>query len=143
MSLQVTIPAVGESVTSGVISSWLKNDGDTVAKGDALFTLETDKVSTEITADGSGILRVKAAAGAEVKVGEVVATIEEHSVLGGLGGSVAEWLSDQITTSARLIRLGTADEFYHETGEQEHAHEHFDLVPERMAVRLLAALKQP
>ena len=76
MSLEVKIPAVGESVTSGVISAWLKNDGDAVAKGDALLTLDTDKVSTEITADAAGTLRIKAQAGAEVKIGEVVATIE-------------------------------------------------------------------
>jgi 2-oxoglutarate dehydrogenase E2 component (dihydrolipoamide succinyltransferase) len=76
MSLEVKIPAVGESVTSGVISAWLKNDGDAVSKGDALLTLETDKVSTEITADAPGTLRIKAQADAEVKIGEVVATIE-------------------------------------------------------------------
>ena len=76
MSLEVKIPAVGESVTSGMISAWLKKDGDAVAKGDALLTLETDKVSTEITADAAGTLRIKAQAGAEVKIGEVVATIE-------------------------------------------------------------------
>jgi 2-oxoglutarate dehydrogenase E2 component (dihydrolipoamide succinyltransferase) len=77
MSLEVKIPAVGESVTSGMISAWLKNDGDAVGRGDALLTLETDKVSTEITADAAGVLRIKAAAGAEVKIGEVVAVIEE------------------------------------------------------------------
>jgi 2-oxoglutarate dehydrogenase E2 component (dihydrolipoamide succinyltransferase) len=77
MSLEVKIPAVGESVTSGMISAWLKNDGDTVSKGEPLFTLETDKVSTEVTADGAGALRIKAQAGADVKIGEVVATIEE------------------------------------------------------------------
>jgi len=77
MSLEVKIPAVGESVTSGVISAWLKNDGDAVSKGEAILTLDTDKVSTEITADAAGTLRIKAAAGAEVKIGEVVATIEE------------------------------------------------------------------
>ncbi|MEO6788031.1 MAG: 2-oxoglutarate dehydrogenase complex dihydrolipoyllysine-residue succinyltransferase [Chthoniobacteraceae bacterium] len=76
MSLEIKIPAVGESVTSGMISAWLKNDGDTVSRGDALFTLETDKVSTEVTADAAGTLRIKAQAGAEVKIGEVVGLIE-------------------------------------------------------------------
>ena len=86
MSLEVKIPAVGESVTSGMISAWLKNDGDTVNRGDALLTLETDKVSTEITADAAGVLRIKAPAGSDVKVGEVVAVIEE----GGGGAAKAE-----------------------------------------------------
>jgi len=82
MSLEVKIPAVGESVTSGVISAWLKKDGDAVNRGDALLTLETDKVSTEITADAAGTLHIRALAGAEVKIGEVVAVIE-------IGGATA------------------------------------------------------
>jgi 2-oxoglutarate dehydrogenase E2 component (dihydrolipoamide succinyltransferase) len=77
MSLEVKIPAVGESITSGVISEWRKKSGDAVAAGEVLFLLETDKISTEITADKAGILTIKAEAGQEVKVGEVVATIEE------------------------------------------------------------------
>ena len=59
----------------------------------------------------------------------VVATVEEHSVLGGLGGSVAEWLSEQSQGLARLVRFGTRDEFLHLTCEQEEAREHFGLTP--------------
>jgi 2-oxoglutarate dehydrogenase E2 component (dihydrolipoamide succinyltransferase) len=77
MSLEVKIPAVGESITSGVVSVWHKKSGDHVNAGDALFTLETDKVSTEIVAEKSGVLKTLAAEGQEVKIGEVVATIEE------------------------------------------------------------------
>jgi 2-oxoglutarate dehydrogenase E2 component (dihydrolipoamide succinyltransferase) len=75
--MDVTIPTVGESITSGLISAWHKKDGDTVSPGDVLLTLETDKVTTEITADAAGILRIKAPEGQEVKIGEVVATIEQ------------------------------------------------------------------
>jgi len=71
----------------------------------------------------------------------VVATVEEHSVLGGLGGSVAEWLSDQASPRARLVRFGTADEFLHETGEQDEARAHFGLTPEHMAARVASALE--
>lgn len=69
----------------------------------------------------------------------VVATLEEHSVLGGLGGGVAEWLSDQKCCKARLLRIGTPDEFLHEEGEQEHAREHWGLTPAAVARRVLAA----
>ena len=72
MSAEIKIPAVGESITTGLLSVWHKNDGDAVQAGEALFTLETDKVSTEITAEKAGTLRVKAPAGSEVKIGEVV-----------------------------------------------------------------------
>jgi len=77
MSLEIKIPAVGESITSGLLSVWHKSDGETVAAGEPLFTLETDKVSTEITAEKAGTLKIKAQAGSEVKIGETVGTIEE------------------------------------------------------------------
>jgi len=77
MSSEVKIPAVGESITSGLISVWHKKDGESVAAGEALLTLETDKVSTEITAEKAGVLRIKVAAGEEVRIGDVVALLEE------------------------------------------------------------------
>jgi len=77
MSLEIKIPAVGESITSGLLSTWHKNDGDAVNANDALFTLETDKVSTEIVAEKAGTLRVKVPAGSEVKIGDTVGLIEE------------------------------------------------------------------
>jgi len=79
MSVQVKIPAVGESISSGVVSVWHKKSGEQVKKGDPLFTLETDKVSTEIVAEADGILKTKANEGQEVKIGEVVAEIEESA----------------------------------------------------------------
>lgn len=71
---------------------------------------------------------------------KLVATLEEHSVLGGLGGSVAEWLADHASARARLLRCGTADEFLHETAEQEEAREHYGLTAAAMAARIKAAL---
>jgi len=65
-----------------------------------------------------------------------VATIEEHSVLGGLGGSVAEWLTDQREPAARLVRIGTPDESLHLTAEQEAAREHYGLTAAGFAGRL-------
>ncbi|PYL36635.1 MAG: dihydrolipoyllysine succinyltransferase, partial [Verrucomicrobia bacterium] len=46
MAIEVKIPSVGESITSGVVSAWHKKSGELVSEGEALFTLETDKVST-------------------------------------------------------------------------------------------------
>jgi len=76
MSVAVLVPAVGESITSGVISAWHKKDGDHVAVGDLLFTLDTDKVSSEVTALEAGVLKIKVAEGAEVPIGSTVADIE-------------------------------------------------------------------
>src|ERR1700740_3398974 len=57
MNVAVKVPIVGEPNTSGILSPCNKKDGKTVNSGDVLFTLETDKVSTEVTAPESGILR--------------------------------------------------------------------------------------
>jgi pyruvate/2-oxoglutarate dehydrogenase complex dihydrolipoamide acyltransferase (E2) component len=101
MSLEIKIPAVGESITSGLLSVWHKNDGDTVQAGEALFTLETDKVSTEITAEKAGTLRVKAPAGSEVKIGEVVGAIEPAD--SSASAKTAEQMSDD-KSDARQTR---------------------------------------
>ncbi|MBA3960824.1 MAG: 2-oxoglutarate dehydrogenase complex dihydrolipoyllysine-residue succinyltransferase [Chthoniobacterales bacterium] len=79
MSIEVKIPPVGESITSGVVSVWHKKSGDYVAAGEALLTLETDKVSSEITAEKAGVLETKVEEGQEVKIGEVVATIDDNA----------------------------------------------------------------
>jgi transketolase len=70
----------------------------------------------------------------------LVATIEEHSVLGGFGGSVAEWVVDQPVNYARLLRFGTPDQFLHETCEQEQAHEKFGLTADAIATRIAKAV---
>ena len=77
MAIDVKIPSVGESITSGVVSAWHKKSGEFVNEGEALFTLETDKVSTEIVAEKAGLLETKVPEGQEVKIGEVVAIIDD------------------------------------------------------------------
>ncbi len=77
MSAEIKVPAVGESISSGIISLWHRQDGEYVRTGDLLFTLDTDKVSTEVAAQAAGVVRIKAPADTEVKIGEVVGLIEE------------------------------------------------------------------
>lgn len=71
----------------------------------------------------------------------VVATIEEHSRLGGLGSSVAEWLADRPFLKARLLRFGTADTFLHGTGDQAHARRHLGLTAEHIAEKTWQAYR--
>ena len=77
MSIEVKIPSIGESITSGVIAAWLKKDGDYVHANEPVLTLETDKVSTEIGSPGGGRLIIQVKEGEEVKIGETVALIDE------------------------------------------------------------------
>jgi transketolase len=70
---------------------------------------------------------------------KVVGTVEEHSILGGLGGSVAEWRADQPDVKARLLRFGTKDEFLHETCEQESARAIFGLTADNISKQILSS----
>lgn len=80
MNIEVKVPAVGESISSGILSVWHKKEGEHIRKDDILFTLETDKVSQEVMAPEAGIVRLKVAEGDEVKIGQTVAEIEPSAV---------------------------------------------------------------
>jgi 2-oxoglutarate dehydrogenase E2 component (dihydrolipoamide succinyltransferase) len=78
MSIDVTVPSLGESIVEATVGRWLKQEGDTVAQGDALVELETDKVNMEVTATGSGILAsIIKTEGETVEIGDVIATLNE------------------------------------------------------------------
>ncbi|MBL9208854.1 MAG: 2-oxoglutarate dehydrogenase complex dihydrolipoyllysine-residue succinyltransferase [Opitutaceae bacterium] len=74
--LEVKIPPMGESISSGILAKWHVSDGDVVRKDQPLFELETDKITSEGTAEAAGKISLKSAAGDEVKIGQVVATID-------------------------------------------------------------------
>ncbi|MEI7928361.1 MAG: biotin/lipoyl-containing protein, partial [Verrucomicrobiales bacterium] len=73
MSLDVKVPAAGESITSANVARWHKSNGDSVRKGEVLVTLETDKVSNELEAEADGTLQIIVGEGEEVAIGTVIA----------------------------------------------------------------------
>ena len=76
MSVSVTMPALGESVTEGTVTRWLKQVGDTVQADEPLLEVSTDKVDTEIPAPASGVLlSISAPEDAVVPVGGELAVI--------------------------------------------------------------------
>jgi len=77
MSTEVKVPSLGESITSGILVSWLVKDGDFVHKGDLLYELETDKITSEAPAEVSGVISLKANIDDEVEIGQIVALIDE------------------------------------------------------------------
>ena len=79
MSVDITIPSVGESVSSGFITQWHKADGEMVNSGDLLLTLDTDKISTEIAAESAGVLEILVPEGQDVEIGAVVGKISSAS----------------------------------------------------------------
>jgi 2-oxoglutarate dehydrogenase E2 component (dihydrolipoamide succinyltransferase) len=110
MPTEVKIPALGESVTGGLISKWHKQDGDAVKSGDVLLTLETDKVAQDIAAESAGVLRHRAKEGDEVVVGALVAVIEES------GAANTERPTSNVEAAAAPPEIGSQKS---ESGEQK------------------------
>ncbi len=76
MSIEIKVPAVGESVTEATVGSWLKKSGDFVKRNDVLLTLETDKASVEVVAENEGVLTISVQQGTTVAIGATVGKIE-------------------------------------------------------------------
>jgi 2-oxoglutarate dehydrogenase E2 component (dihydrolipoamide succinyltransferase) len=78
MTFSVTMPALGESVTEGTVTRWLKNEGDVVAVDEPLLEVSTDKVDTEIPSPAAGVLqKIVVAVDQTVPVGAELAVIAD------------------------------------------------------------------
>ncbi|OIO58875.1 MAG: dihydrolipoyllysine-residue succinyltransferase [Verrucomicrobia bacterium CG_4_10_14_3_um_filter_43_23] len=77
MATEVKIPALGESITTGIIAAWHVKNGDVVKAGQLLYDLETDKITSEGHAEVSGKIKLLANEGDEVNIGQAVASIDE------------------------------------------------------------------
>jgi pyruvate dehydrogenase E2 component (dihydrolipoamide acetyltransferase) len=85
MAIEISVPRLGWTMEEGIFLGWLKQEGDAVREGEALFTLESDKSAQEVEATESGVLRISPhapAAGGKVRVGELLGYIaaEDESV---------------------------------------------------------------
>src|SRR4051812_31214920 len=87
MATSVTLPALGESVTEGTVTRWLKQPGDQVAVDEPLLEVSTDKVDTEIPSPVAGtLLEIKAAEDETVEVGAELCTVGDEGDGGGSRG---------------------------------------------------------
>ena len=85
MPIEITVPALGESVTEATVGQWFKKPGDAVSVDEPVVELETDKVTVDVPAPAAGVLgEIKVAQGTTVAVGSVLGSIEE-----GAGGGRA------------------------------------------------------
>jgi pyruvate dehydrogenase E2 component (dihydrolipoamide acetyltransferase) len=75
MATEVKLPRLGQGMESGTIVKWLKSEGEQVQKGDALYELDTDKVTQEVEAEASGVLLKIAIPEGEVEVGKTIGFI--------------------------------------------------------------------
>jgi 2-oxoglutarate dehydrogenase E2 component (dihydrolipoamide succinyltransferase) len=107
MSLDVKVPAAGESITSANVARWHKKNGEAVKKGDILVTLETDKVSNELEAPADGILEILVGEGEEVSIGTLIARIsgEVAAAAAAAAPAVQAPVAAPVVTSGAVIEL--------------------------------------
>ena len=90
MAVSVQMPALGESVTEGTVTRWLKQEGDTVAVDEPLLEVSTDKVDTEIPSPAAGVLtKIVAQEDDVVDLSELDAELEDGSEDDGFRSSMA------------------------------------------------------
>src|SRR5687768_17057874 len=90
MATSVTLPALGESVTEGTVTRWLKQPGDHVDVDEPLLEVSTDKVDTEIPSPAAGtLLEIKVQEDETVEVGAELATIGDEGESAGSGGDTS------------------------------------------------------
>ncbi len=111
-SVDVMVPALGESVTEATVSSWYKQPGDAVAQDEMLCELETDKVSVEVPAPAAGFLGEVLA-----KEGDTVAAGARLAVISASGGAVASSpVAAEATTQADIEHAPSAKKAMAEAG---------------------------
>src|SRR6187397_2968634 len=90
MSVDIVMPQMGESITEGTVSKWLKQVGERVEKDEPVLEISTDKVDAEVPSPGAGtLLEIRTAEGETVEVGTVVAVIGEEGEAGANGNAPA------------------------------------------------------
>jgi 2-oxoglutarate dehydrogenase E2 component (dihydrolipoamide succinyltransferase) len=79
MTVEIKVPSIGESITEGIITRWLKHDGDFVREGETVFELDTEKATTEVPSPAAGLLHIGVPSGKTVAIGSTVGTIDESA----------------------------------------------------------------
>lgn len=76
MRVDIIMPKMGMSMESGIVSEWLKNDGDAVTEGEIVANIETDKIVNTVSAPASGTLHIIAETDVDIPVAEVIAYVD-------------------------------------------------------------------
>ena len=108
MPVDIVIPASGESVTSGVIARWTKQDGEFAKQDETVLELETDKVTMEIPSPASGVVHHVARAGDTVKIGAIVGNVDPSGAPVRAAAATAGATAGATAKSGGAPSMGTA-----------------------------------
>src|SRR5918994_2339339 len=118
MATEVNLPALGESVTEGTVTRWLKQVGDSVAVDEPLLEVSTDKVDTEIPSPVAGtLLEIKANEDDTVEVGAVLAVVGEEGESAGDASGSAEPEAQPADEQESEKKAEQEEQVAEETGE--------------------------
>ena len=110
MATEVIMPALNPGQETGILLEWLKQEGETIEKGEPLMEVETDKANVEVEAEATGILsNISVQPGDEIHVGEVIAMILSEDE------SAPESINDDFSTQTAV----TENEVKHHSGNSE------------------------
>jgi 2-oxoglutarate dehydrogenase E2 component (dihydrolipoamide succinyltransferase) len=111
MAVEIKVPTLGESIVEATIGRWLKQVGDTVAAGETLVDLETDKVNVEVPAEQAGVLeQILKGEGENVGVGEVIGTLAPGASAGAPRQDGAAALAAAVRPPAPAIATPSGDD---------------------------------
>ena len=108
MSIEIKVPAMGESVTEATVSRWFKKEGEKVTRDETLCELETDKVTVEVPAPSEGILDVIAVKeGETVEVGSILGRIAEGASPRAAATKTADAVTSMAPAKLAAVKAGT------------------------------------
>lgn len=131
MPVEITVPQLGESIVEATVGRWLKGEGDTVAVGESVVELETDKVNMDVAATSGGVLQsILQPEGETVKVGDALAVVGETPAVAAAPGDTSSTAAQITSQPARIADSNAAVE-----KEPEHAprEPHFTAPPGTLA----------
>ena len=81
MAIDIKVPTVGESISEVTLLKWTKKDGDYVERDEVIAELESEKATFEVNAEKAGLLKRSAQEGDTLKIGDLLATIDESRAI--------------------------------------------------------------
>jgi len=110
MSVEITIPSPGESISEVTVGTWMKQTGDWVDKDEILLEIESDKATLEITSPASGVLSATGETGAELAVGAVIGNIDTDAEKPAGGAPAPATEAEPAATAAPAETAATNDD---------------------------------
>ncbi len=131
MPVEITVPQLGESIVEATVGRWLKGEGDTVAVGESVVELETDKVNMDVAATAGGVLQsILQPEGETVNVGDALAVVDE-SAAGASAPAVNTSAAAQ--TSSQPARISNSNAAIEQKPEPAPREPHFTAPPGTLA----------